>query len=75
MEVKVTRANQVTIPKQIVEKLGISRGDKLIVTLEDGKIVLYPKKKNKPKIYRLNKRINWKIAEQEIEEEIGEICK
>ena len=39
-EVVVTRKYQVTIPKRIREKLGIKIGDRLLVKIEDGKIIL-----------------------------------
>lgn len=38
--VKVTRKRQVTIPKEIGEKLGIEEGDYLKVRLEGNKIVM-----------------------------------
>ncbi len=40
MIVKVTRKRQVTIPKEIGEKLGIGEGDYLRVRLEGKKIVM-----------------------------------
>ncbi|MHA1616724.1 MAG: AbrB/MazE/SpoVT family DNA-binding domain-containing protein [Candidatus Njordarchaeales archaeon] len=43
-EVIVTRKYQITIPKEIREKLGIKIGDKLVVSLEDDKIVIRPVK-------------------------------
>ncbi|WP_306305630.1 AbrB/MazE/SpoVT family DNA-binding domain-containing protein, partial [Metallosphaera hakonensis] len=39
-ETVVTRKYQVTIPKEIREALGIKVGDKLIVKIEDSKVVL-----------------------------------
>ena len=41
-EVVVTRKFQVTIPKEIREALGISIGDRLLVRMINGKIVLEP---------------------------------
>ncbi len=41
-EVIVTRKFQVTIPKEIREALGISIGDRLLVRMINGKIVLEP---------------------------------
>ncbi len=41
-EVIVTRKFQVTIPKEIREALGISIGDRLLVRIINGKIVLEP---------------------------------
>lgn len=41
-EVLVTRKYQVTIPKEIREKLKIEVGDRLLIRIEGGKIVLEP---------------------------------
>ncbi len=41
-ETVVTRKYQVTIPKEVREALGIKMGDKLIVKVEDGKIIMEP---------------------------------
>ena len=38
----VTRKYQVTIPKEVREALGIRIGDRLIVRVVDGKIVMEP---------------------------------
>ena len=40
--VKVTRKYQITLPKEVREKLGIRAGDFLKVKVEDGKVVLEP---------------------------------
>ncbi|MEM4971875.1 MAG: AbrB/MazE/SpoVT family DNA-binding domain-containing protein [Sulfolobales archaeon] len=42
VKVIVTRRFQVTIPKEIREALGISVGDRLLVRVVDGKIVMEP---------------------------------
>ena len=42
VEVVVTRKFQVTIPKEVREALGIRVGDKLIVRVVGGKIVMEP---------------------------------
>jgi len=42
MSVKVTRKYQVTLPKEVREKLGIRIGDVLRVRVEDDKIILEP---------------------------------
>ena len=39
---KVTRKYQVTLPKEVRERLGIRVGDSLRVKVEDGKVVLEP---------------------------------
>ncbi len=44
IEVVVTRKYQVTIPKEVREKLGIKVGDRLLVRVEDDHIVLEPLK-------------------------------
>ncbi len=42
VEVVVTRKFQVTIPKEVREALGIRVGDRLVVKVVDGKIVMEP---------------------------------
>jgi antitoxin PrlF len=42
VEVVVTRKFQVTIPKEVREALGIKVGDRLLVKVVDGKIVMEP---------------------------------
>ena len=42
VEVVITRKFQVTIPKEVREALGISVGDRLLVRIVDGKIVMEP---------------------------------
>lgn len=42
IEVVVTRKFQVTIPKEVRESLGIRIGDKLLVRVVNGKIVMEP---------------------------------
>ena len=41
--VKVGTRHQVTIPKEIVEKLHLKAGDYVEMTLEEGKIIIIPK--------------------------------
>jgi AbrB family looped-hinge helix DNA binding protein len=41
--VKVGARHQVTIPKEIVEKLRLKSGDYVEVTLEDSKVIIVPK--------------------------------
>lgn len=41
-ETVVTRKYQVTIPKEVREALGIRVGDRLVVKVEDGKIIMEP---------------------------------
>jgi len=42
IETKVTRKYQITIPKEIREKLGIKIGDRMLVKEEEGRIILIP---------------------------------
>jgi len=42
VEVVVTRKFQVTIPKEVREALGIGIGDRLLIRVVDGKIVMEP---------------------------------
>ena len=46
-EVVVTRKFQVTIPKEVREALGIKVGDRLLVRVVEGKIVMVPIKGSK----------------------------
>jgi AbrB family looped-hinge helix DNA binding protein len=44
MQTKITADGRVTIPKIIIEKLGLRPGDILKVTVEGGAIILTPQK-------------------------------
>ncbi len=65
MEVKVTRGYQVTIPKEIREKIGIKVGTILEIELQGDKVILKVKKDRKR--YRLNKRLQPEDIEKMIE--------
>jgi len=41
--VQVSSKYQIVIPKDVRKKLGIARGDQLVVSVEKGKVVLKPK--------------------------------
>ena len=41
-ETVVTKRYQVMIPKEVREALGIKAGDKLVVKIEEGKIIMEP---------------------------------
>jgi len=80
-EVVVTRKFQVTIPKEVREALGIKVGDRLLVRLEGGRIVLEPIKGSSA-LERLSsiadrllggpRRINAvKLVEKSLEREAG----
>ncbi len=75
MESKITRAYQITLPKEIREKLGLEIGDRVIVELENNKIVLIPKKVKKIKTVKLGKKIDWKDVERTIEKEAENLWK
>lgn len=38
----ITSARPLTLPKRLCERMGVERGDKLAVTVEDGIIILTP---------------------------------
>ena len=42
--IKIGSSAAITLPKRILEKLGISIGDKVVVESEGGKIVVEPQK-------------------------------
>ncbi len=81
VEVIVTRKYQVTIPKEVREVLGIRIGDRLLVRVVDGKIVLEPIKGSKAleklasiadKFFSGSKRIDAvKLIEESLEREAG----
>ena len=54
--VRVSRKYQITIPKEIREKIGIKIGDRLLVRLEDKRIIFEPiiEKKRDPVKHMLN---------------------
>lgn len=81
IEVVVTRKYQVTIPKEIREMLGIRIGDRLLVRVVDGKIILEPIKGSKAleklasiadKFFGGSKKIDAvKLIEESLERETG----
>jgi AbrB family looped-hinge helix DNA binding protein len=44
--IKVSSKYQIVIPREAREKLNLKAGDKLIITANDDKIVIYPQPKN-----------------------------
>lgn len=42
MLTELRRKSQITIPKDLIEKLGISEGDQLEITEKDGVIIIMP---------------------------------
>jgi len=47
-EVTVSSKNQIVIPREVRERLGVKPGDKLIVVVQDGDVIVL----QKPKSYR-----------------------
>jgi len=70
MEVRVTRARQITIPAEIARRFGIEQGDTLLVTVEGDRIVILPKRK-KDICLKLGKKFDWRYVERVIDEESG----
>ena len=68
LEVKVTRARQITIPAELAHRFGIRVGDTLLVAAEGDRIVLIPKKEQKISL-RLGKKFDWRYVERVIDEE------
>ncbi|QXJ32175.1 AbrB/MazE/SpoVT family DNA-binding domain-containing protein [Saccharolobus shibatae] len=68
-EVKVTRNYQITIPSTIRAKLNIRVGDKLLVYVENNKIIIEKKSGN---ITWLNLRLGRKFTDEDINKIIVE---
>ncbi|MEM0173901.1 MAG: AbrB/MazE/SpoVT family DNA-binding domain-containing protein [Sulfolobaceae archaeon] len=68
-EVKVTRNYQITIPSTIRAKLNIRVGDKLLVYVENNKIIIEKKSGN---IASLNLRLGRKFTDEDINKIIAE---
>jgi AbrB family looped-hinge helix DNA binding protein len=68
-EVKVTRNYQITIPSTIRAKLNIRVGDKLLVYVENNKIIIEKKSGN---ITSLNLRLGRKFTDEDINKIIAE---
>lgn len=67
---KLTRGNQITIPKSIVDKVGLKSGaDYLDVEYEDGVICLVPVDIEE----RIPKEILKRVAQKALKEENGDI--
>jgi AbrB family looped-hinge helix DNA binding protein len=43
---KISSQHQITIPVEIMRRLGLSQADRLMISLEQGKIILQPQKKS-----------------------------
>ncbi|MBB5254901.1 AbrB/MazE/SpoVT family DNA-binding domain-containing protein [Sulfurisphaera ohwakuensis] len=68
-EVKVTRNYQITIPSTIRAKLNIRVGDKLLVYVENNKIIIEKKSGN---ITSLNLKLGRKFTDEDINKIIAE---
>lgn len=51
-EVTVSSKNQIVIPREVREKLGVKPGDKLIVVVHDGEVIVMQKPKSYPAAIR-----------------------
>ena len=81
VEVIVTRKYQVTIPRKVREALGISIGDRLVVKVVDGKIVMKPVRPEKAleKLAGIANKYLWgsrridvvRLVEESLERETG----
>ena len=46
-EAKISSKNQIVVPKEARERLGVKAGDKLLVIIRGNSVYLYPKPKDK----------------------------
>lgn len=69
--VKLSRKNQIVVPKEARKKLGISPGDELVVEIEKDKMIMKPRPKSYTKYALGLQRKVWKEVEvlQYLEEE------
>jgi antitoxin PrlF len=44
---KITSKNQITVPREVRDRLGIGRGDQLEFVLEDSEVIVRPKQSRK----------------------------
>jgi AbrB family looped-hinge helix DNA binding protein len=51
-EVTISSKNQIVIPREVREKLGVKAGDKLLVVVHDGRIIVMQKPKSYPDAIR-----------------------
>lgn len=51
-EAKISSKNQIVVPKEARERLGVKSGDTLLVILKGNAVYLYPKPKNYRKALR-----------------------
>lgn len=63
--------SQITIPKDIIDKLGLKKGDNLNIEVEDGKIIVKPVVMV-PKSQAWFWTDEWQVAEKEVDEYIKE---
>ena len=68
---KLGKSNQVAIPKEIINDLGLKQNDYLDIYISDNKVVLEPKLLiSKDQAYFYTKE--WQIGEREAEKDIKE---
>ena len=48
----ISSKNQITLPVQLLRKLGLGPGDRVAITLQGDRLVLRPRPKNWPEYYR-----------------------
>lgn len=68
----ISSKNQITLPVQLLRRLGVGPGDRLAVTLEGGRLVLRPRPKDWVEHYAGSLKGLWGNSVQEIDAEIRE---
>lgn len=71
MLIEFKQKSQVTIPKALVEKLGLKVGDKLDIDIEDGKLVITPVVII-PKSQEWFYTPEWQAKEREVDKQLEE---
>ncbi len=56
----ISSKNQITLPKSLLEEVGLKIGNKLIIKIKDNKIVLEPQPKSLTQYYKGLGRESWK---------------
>lgn len=70
-KVKIGKKHQITIPKEVFEKLNLEEGEYLEVKAEEGKVVLVPQQLV-PKDQAWFWQKEWQKKERKADEDIGE---
>ena len=71
----VSSKGQITIPLEVMQKLGISKGDKVFFISKNGRIIIKPENYNPLKALQITmkgeaERIGWKT-----EDDVNDFCK